>query len=291
MPTAIRGLVVIVAMGAVFPNIVGAGLFRGPSDPCCGTCQRPQPQCDCVALKPIVETRYRQEPVVTYRDVPQTEYRLEAHTETIPVTTYENVTADEGGYQTVWVPKLVTKQVARTAYQQRQAYRSVPYQVNRRVPQYSSRTVPEQTVRYVPHRFQTAASPPVCNACGPAVPLATAPGLWAPLAAAPLHTAAIPVMPPLTVPPIARSAATSGYTPSPVPDPKFARTPSGGVYGQRTPVAVRSKNRAEGPHDRLAGYEVAPPRGSAVSARRAGKFQPAPSAATVWQSQRGTVRR
>ena len=62
-----------------------------------------------------------------------TEYRTEKVYETVPTTVTENVCVDEGSYQTVWVPRLTTKPVARTVYQTRTAYRSVPYQVTRRV--------------------------------------------------------------------------------------------------------------------------------------------------------------
>jgi hypothetical protein len=67
------------------------------------------------------------------RDIVTTEYRTEPVVETVPATVVENVMVDEGSYQTVWVPRLTTKAVARTSYQSRTAYRTVPYQVTRRV--------------------------------------------------------------------------------------------------------------------------------------------------------------
>jgi hypothetical protein len=79
-----------------------------------------------------------------------TEYRNEPVTETVPSTIYENVMVDEGSYQTVWVPRLTTRSVARTVYQTRTSYRTVPYQVTRRISEYGTQTLPYQTVRHYP---------------------------------------------------------------------------------------------------------------------------------------------
>jgi hypothetical protein len=106
----------------------------------------------------------------------------------------ENVTRDEGCYQMVWVPKPVTRQVAKTVYQQRTAYRNVPYQYTVQVPQVNTRVVPEQSVRYV-QKTQTFTEPmqPICPPPVPncAVPTCAAPGLapQASNAAPPAHTA------------------------------------------------------------------------------------------------------
>jgi hypothetical protein len=117
----------------------------------------------CTTVHPVVETRYRQENFMTCRTECRSACRQEAYCETVPTTCIENVTRDEGCYQMVWVPKPVTRQVAKTVYQQRTAYRSVPYQYTVQVPQMNTRVVPEQSVRYV-QRTQTFVEPmqPTC---------------------------------------------------------------------------------------------------------------------------------
>lgn len=93
----------------------------------CLTC--PPPACPCPTVAP---------PQVSYQDVVETRYRNEQVVQQVPVTRLRNVTVDEGHYQTVWVPRPVTKQVAETVLEQRVGTRTVPYQVIRRVPQSST---------------------------------------------------------------------------------------------------------------------------------------------------------
>ena len=54
-------------------------------------------------------------------------------TTTVPVTTYKQVTVDEGCWQRVWVPKMVTKQIQCTQYQKQTSYVKTPIQVRKRV--------------------------------------------------------------------------------------------------------------------------------------------------------------
>jgi hypothetical protein len=148
----------------------------------------------CTTVHPVVETRYRQENFMTCRTECRSACRQEAYCETVPTTCIEHVTRDEGCYQMVWVPKPVTRQVCKTVYQQRTAYRSVPYQYTVQVPQVNTRVVPEQTVRYV-QKTQTFTEPmqPICPPPVPncAVPNCAVPGLapQASNAAPPAHTA------------------------------------------------------------------------------------------------------
>lgn len=90
----------------------------------CRTC--PPPACPCPPVAP---------PQVSYQDVLETRYRNEQVVQQVPVTRLRNVTVDEGHYQTVWVPRPVTRQVAETVLEQRVGTRTVPYQVISRVPQ------------------------------------------------------------------------------------------------------------------------------------------------------------
>lgn len=176
------------------------GLFCGmPFGHCicppCVTCHLPPPSCVCVVpvvpvipvvpvqttLRPVVQTQYRQEQVVTYRDVPTIQHRREAFIEQVPVTAYERVT------ETVYVPQQVTKMVPRTVMQPQTRYRDVAYQVNQRVAETHTRLVPQQTVSYVPEVRQAASC---AGSFGPTS--------YAPPAA---PAAAIPTMPPISVSP------------------------------------------------------------------------------------------
>ena len=173
MLTAFRACLVIAALAAIVPLAFQSETVAGGRHCCCRTCRQPCGRCTCApavapavpivpqtTYQPIVETQYAQQPVLQQRDVTATEYRTEPVLETVPATVYENVTIDEGSYQTVWVPRLTTRSLAHTTYQARTAYRTVPYQVTRRVSEYATQTVPYQAVRYVP----TIASAPILSA-------------------------------------------------------------------------------------------------------------------------------
>ena len=84
------------------------------------------------------------QPVTTYLEVPKTVMRQEAVQVQVPVTTYKQVAVDEGGYQQVWVPRLVTKNVPQTILQTQVQYRQVPQTVIERVPQISTQWIPQQ---------------------------------------------------------------------------------------------------------------------------------------------------
>ena len=113
----IRGGLVLVVVMAAFPAVSEAQLFgKRKHDCCCHTCNKPVAQCGCAAIvpqttyQPVLETQYAQQPVLTQRDVVETQYRTEPVTQTVPTTAYDTVAVDEGGYQQVWVPKIVAKQ-------------------------------------------------------------------------------------------------------------------------------------------------------------------------------------
>jgi hypothetical protein len=198
---------------------------------------------------------------VQQRDVLATEYRTEPVIETVPATVVENVTVDEGSYQTVWVPRLATKAVARTTYQSRTAYRTFPYQVTRRVSEYATQTVPYQTVRYVPSTGSALA-----YTATPGVSTAFLPPIYAgsPVVAGSYPTfAAAPIYP---TPVIASSI--SGSTAGLVPDARFADTPI-------TPRNASSGNRNSD---------------NRTADRSSSLFVPAPSAAQVWQTPRNVFR-
>jgi len=216
-------------------------------------------------VQPVVSTQYRQQQQISYRDVATTEYRQEASYESVPVTTYENVTVDEGGYQQVWVPKLVTKTVARQGYQTRLTQRTVPYQVTRRIPEVTTQLVPEQRVSYL--SSSTTSYYPT----------------YTTTYAAPLYTTYnTALLPPLTTPIV--SVPTRTYTASrprtaepvkPVPDPEFDEYGrSNDDYEEATAIPKRRSSQ-----DRYSGYRDA-------GRRTSKKFTPAPSAAIVQQTPR-----
>ncbi len=302
MSSTLRCCLVLVSTGLVCPNVVQAQLVRNIFDNCgCPICQHPCPQCICTAMNPVVETQYRQQQVVTYRDVPQTELRQEAYWETVPVTTYESVTVDEGMYQTVWVPKLVTKQIPKTIQQKQLAYRTVPYQVTRRVPQVSIQLVPQQHVRYVPQQYQTVLNTPGWTTCLPLTaavrpPITTiVPRITSAVPASPPTN--IATMPPITVPPTRTAQAEPELAAGPVPDPRFSDTPAQNGYEEWTTVELRRRTRTAAQEDPLAGYQIAAPtarthpRSSQLTGNLSRYFVPAPSAAIVWRGRRGVMRR
>ena len=288
MLNLVRGGLVAVAVVVAFPALSNAQLLgRHAHDRCCQKCRLPVPKCCCTApapapqvtYQPVVETQYAQQPVITQRDVVETQYRSEPVTETIPSVAYDNVCVDEGGYQSVWVPKLVNKQVARTVYQQRTTYRSVPYQVTRRVAECTTQTVPYQTVRYVP----TVGNGMAWSGAPTTIGAAPYPGTVAsssyPYSPQPATTPRLSAAPAYSPTPIAAAPSSGGL--SPVPDPRFS-------LGAPTTIIPRSASRDEAYESSKIVPEPAP------DVRHAGNgslFVPAPSAASVWRTPRGTVTR
>ena len=273
MHSAFRNSLVVAALASVVVVAAPQPSVAFCRHCCCRTCRRPAAQCVCpqpaavavpqTTYQPVVETQYAQQPVLQQRDVMMTEYRNEAVVETVPSTVYENVTVDEGSYQTVWVPRLTTKAVARTVYQNRLSSRTVPYQVTRRVSEYATQTVPYQAVRYVPSTSTGLAYtttpgyatilPPVYST-GSVIAGGTYPAI-----------VSSPILP---APAIA--ARPLGSSSSAVPDARFADTPA-------TPITPRSGSTA----DR---WDRSDPAATRSADRGPSLFVPAPSAAQVWRS-------
>ncbi len=233
---------------------------------CASTCSSATvlPPLTTTQVQPVISTQYRQQQQITYRDVAQTEYRQEAYYKSVPVTTYENVTVDEGSYQRVWVPKLVNKTVAKQGYQSQLSYRSVPYQVTRRIPEVTTQLVPEQRISYQ-SSYTTSYTPPLYTTYNANL----LPPLTTPIVAAPPAT-------PIASSPVPRRSLSSSSL-GPVPDPEFDEA------GRALPVPRRAATSS-----RYDDYRPARRRSSAQTAK---KFVPAPSAAAVWQTPRGTVYR
>jgi len=266
MHSILRSSLILVALTAIVSIPSQNPVQAGGRNCCCQTCRQPCGHCTCQTAQPacqaVVETQYAQQPVLQQRDVVATEYRNETVLETVPTTVYENVTVDEGSYQTVWVPRLTTKAVARTAYQTRTACRTVPYQVTRRISECGTQTVPVQTVRLVPSNGTAIGSfnvpryastlPPVYSN-GPVVS-----GTYPTLARSPIQ------------PSPGSGLANGGSTIASVPDARYADSPV-------TPITPRSAS---------SGSRIADSRSAD---RGPSLFVPAPSAAQVWRSTQGSV--
>ena len=106
------------------------------------------------------------QPVTTFLEVPRTVMRQEAVQVQVPMTTYKQVTVDAGGYQQVWVPRMVTKNIPQTIMQTQVQYRQVPQTVMERVPQVSTQWLPQQPVigsAYAPSVAYGVASYPIAT--------------------------------------------------------------------------------------------------------------------------------
>lgn len=214
---------------------------------CCLECAQPAPQCHCVRTRPVVQTEWRAEPVTTLRNVTETCVKQEAYIEKVPVTTVQNVTVDEGCYQMVWVPKPVTRQIAKTTMTAQIRTRAVPIQVTRQIPQTTTRLVPLQTVRLVTESVPTASilpSPALrCASTSSAglTPLAASlSSANTPLDAEPIIASAggdwQPVSPRISA---ESPAMNSGRVPAPMEDAQEQSTRPASAVHRRTPSAAR----------------------------------------------------
>jgi hypothetical protein len=306
MSNAVRVCLLIVAVAVFAPVVVEAQQGHFGHHGSCQTCLHPFQVCSCTTFRPIVETHFRKQNYVTYRDVQCTQYRQATCIETVPTTCLENVT------EVVMVPKLVTKQVPRTVYQQRVNHVTVPYQVTQRIPQMGTKMVPYQTVRYVPETThsvgpvgcaqpghfgqyapqavpqyspQYAPAGPAPNSqfqmpSGPQVPPAP-PADDAPQNGIDADTSAtIPLMPSISVP--AYQAVPAGLVPHPeglnlptLQEPEFDTT------SRRPPSLVRQQRLGE-----FKLHTSQPAASDELPRINPGMFTPAPSAASVWQTPR-----
>ena len=231
-------------------------------------------QCTITRNRPVVTTQLQPQQVTTFADVAETQVCHRQVVENIPVTSCKTVTVDEGGYQMVWVPKPVTKQVSQTTIQQQVKTVAVPVQVTRRVPQISTRMVPVQSVQYVQETVpvQATAFASSCDTCngGPALgmqfmpsTLSAAPPRYQP---APYSSAMVPTMPAITVPSSSYPAVSTG--PAFKPATPVAPSPRPSPYEETVPAR-----------------NVPTPRDEATTApaRKTSMFTGVPSAAAAWQ--------
>lgn len=291
MSKHVRGALLLAMLGLIPVGFsatpASAQLFsRG-----CKNCQRPVTHCNCQSHQAVIDTEMVPQQVTTYRNEVTTQYRQEAVAQTVPVTTYRDVVVDEGSYQTVYVPKQVTKRIPQVSYQQQIAYRSVPVQVTRQVPQVSTQMVPRQVVRNQTYSYQTIQVAPIAQTSVPVytgyAPLALAPaGPYGGLAfaAAPIYqsVSTIGVVPivanPVTILPptsnVSTSIASDTHSHStPVPDPKFLDSP-GAAPDSWTTVGSKTGKSSESANSIAAGEKS-----SGV------RFNPARTVYRSWESQ------
>jgi len=298
---------VLLALSQVVPVSLSAGVFCNHGLFGCRACNQchschvnpgrcqalpPQPQ---FTMQPQVQTT----PVLTYKDVTRTEYQIQAQTVTVPVTTQQIVTVDEGGWQKVWVPRIVQKQIPTTTYQQQIVYNQVPYQVSQRVPQVTY----QQRTTIVPRVTGHVRSS--CNACGtgntwtshnhagiagsPAA-VGSSPVVLGPIIGAPFASNPAIIGGPVTLPMTTRtgpvqlgrelqplnstgSKAAANLAPGPVPDPSFLEIPQASNSGALTPVLAATPEPS-----------IQRKIPATRTATASGMFIPAPSAASVWRT-------
>lgn len=187
------GIVMVLAVSLVSTSVASAIDGCGNCGQCescfrlklrrpCMKCKKPKMNCVCTPVqmvtKPVYETCYRKEQCVTQKQFVETHFKDELYTVTCPVTKYDCITVDEGCYQQIWVPKLVTKQIPRVEYVHKTACRQVPYQVTKCVPEVSTKMVPYQRVRYVQCPSSCMAGVTLGTSSGPMLndPTCSAPG-------------------------------------------------------------------------------------------------------------------
>ncbi len=301
MSKHIRGAVLLAVLGLIPVGFsttpASAQLFsRG-----CNNCQRPVAHCHCQSHQPVVETQMVPQQVTTYRNEVVTQYRQEAVTQNVPVTTYRDVVVDEGSYQTVYVPKQVTKRIPQVSYQQQVAYRSVPYQMTRQVPQVSTQMVTRQVVRQQPYSYQTtqvaqtsvpvyggfapAVAPMAVAPCGPcggmafapapiyqSVPTIGQPMIGTTVIAAPIVANPVTMLSPTSASSASLASETNSHS-TPVPDPKFLDSP-GAARDSWTTVGSKAGKTSDWGDSRTANTST-----------NSVRFKPARTVYRSWESQ------
>lgn len=236
-----------------------------PPAPCgpapCGPCQIGPtlvPPISTTRLCPPtpVCTTLQPRQVTTIQNVPSVEVRREAYVENVPVTTYEQIT------------------VPRTVYQPQTRYRDVAVTVNRQVARTHTEYVRQPVVGYTPPLTVTSAPCPTC-------PTTSASYGLAPQYATPSSLLSTPVAP--------YAGSMTGSVPTPLALPSAAPAQSQAAtlqqpqpYAENSWQSVPQRQAQDDSGIQQMGYYPAysPPPASPSRSM----FQPAPSAASVWQS-------
>ncbi len=201
--------------------------------------------------------------VTTYRSVPTIQYRREAYVENVPVTTYQQVT------------------VPRTVYQTQTRYRDVAYTVNRQVAETHTQYVPQPVFGALPPQPMAAA--PYANTYQ-STAFGLSPQFASPIAS-PTYPAAMPASS-FAAPPVSRVPSPIALPPTPSSQAATLQSPQPYVESQWQTVPKRQARQNTGVHQ-MGGLQPAyAPRPASYPQLRHSRpmFQPAPTAATVWQS-------
>ena len=252
----------------------------------CSRCKHPVGTCNCQTPQPVIEMQMVPQQTTVLRNEVVTQYRQEAVTQNVPVTTYRNVVVDEGGYQMVYVPKPVMKQVPQVTCQQQLAYRTVPYQVTRQVPQVITQMVPQQIVRTPPClTCPTLPFAPIAAPCGPCGGAAsgTAPIYSSGPTIGQPYPPAPSIAPPAISNPVMMLAPTPAHSgveshANPVPDPKFLDSP-GAARNSWTTIGTRHGGRSDSSSDEV----------SRTSSTNGIRFKPARTVYRSWETQSRTA--
>lgn len=275
-------------LGQLFPGLARGCGGCGSCDTCvpprimrrmCRRCFKPSCVCPPVIppapcapppVCPTYETRMHPRRVVNYTMVPKTVCRREAYCETVPVTTYKQVviTVPQTEYRSVMRHRMVADQVM--------------------VPQKCVSTVWEprlhRTFRPVCPMPCPPVAPPILDGCttdigthmygSPEIMPQTTP-----------MPQTYPSQPTLTVPstPYLSTPQENRKVPNPMEDPAFKPTNPGDSQSYYTPwQSVPSRSQYFEGTAEYDGYRTLGS-GPVQTAHPGGKFQPAPSASTVWQ--------
>jgi len=293
----VRNLIVVASVLLIFSSDAEAHLFRNLFNRCGTRCYYPQHsrcghRCNRLAKRffrrcaPVTSccpgVCTPPPPQICYQDIICTEYRMVPQVQSVPVTTFQQVTVDEGCWQRVWVPRMVTKQIPRTEYRQQTSYVRTPIQVKRRV-QVMSAPQPTCTDCMGAQPSMMSPSPMMQPYVVPSTP-STVP-TPSPMSSTSLDMGAYPTLAPLVSAQPAGSwdGGTSGPSfasmggPAMPPSPAMLQMPQ--VQANSEWQTIPSQN---GYLKTQTAYDDSSTGATTTTAR--GAFVPAPSAATVWNT-------
>lgn len=306
----IRNFIVVASILLFFSSDAEARLFRKLFDQCGTGCYYPQHKRCGHRCRKLARRYFRRcapvtsccpgvctppPPRVCYQDIICTEYRMVPQTRTVPVTTYQNVTVDEGCWQRVWVPRMVTKQVPRTEYRQQTTYVRSPYQVRRRVPVMAPQPSCPSCIGAQPSIINSTPTPQPYVV--PSTPSTTPAPLTvpqpSPMSSTSLDLGAYPTLAPsVAAQPTSSWGASSGPSlassgPSLPPNPAALQLPQTQSASDWQVIQSQQNSYLKTQTmvtPQTAAYDDYSSRTSTTTAK--GAFVPAPSAATVWNTPR-----
>jgi len=295
----VRNFIVVASLLLIFVNDAEARLFQNLFNRCGTRCYYPQHNRCGHRCRKLARRYFRRcaprtlcnsglcapRPRACYQDIICTEYRMVPQTCTVPVTTYQQVTVDQGSWQKVWVPRMVTRQVPRTEYRQQTSYVRQPYQVRRRVPVMAPQSTCTDCMGAQPSMMSpgTSMQPYVVPSTPTPMTVPSTVPTPTPMSSTSLDLGAYPTLAPSLA---AQPAMSWGGTTNPslvssgpilAPNPAVLQMPQTQSYSEMQTITSQNayiKTQTS--------YDDIPARTAAAK----GAFSPAPSAATVWNTPR-----